>query len=502
VEDSVVVIDGDWIVAVGRGGEVEPPEGAELIDASGLTVLPGLIDAHTHFLSMGVRMMRFVDLSGTSSIPEAVDLVAERLKATPRGEWVVGRGWDDSKWEERRYITKEDLDPLFPEHPIALTRVCGHLITVNSRALELAGITRETHDPPGGKIDRGADGEPIGVLRDARRLIEKAIPPISEEVWLEGLKKACDHALSLGCTGVHDAGLDAFGLRMYQAALDQGLLKVRAYTMLRGDASIRGAADLGLQTGFGNEMLRLGSAKFLIDGSLGARTAALFEPYEDDPETKGLPRMEPEELNEKVKAAHASGLQVAIHAIGDRGIELAINAIDEALREAPRKDHRHRIEHCEILTSGQIERIRELGIVASMQPNFVGEWSGPGGLYEARLGGRRLRQNNPYRLLLDEGVRVAFGSDSMPFNPLYGIWSAVNHPIRQSRISLEEAVKCYTLDSAYASFEEDLKGSVEPGKLADITILDGNITELPAEDIRNVPVYMTLVNGKIMYKKR
>ncbi|MCW3979707.1 MAG: amidohydrolase family protein, partial [Candidatus Bathyarchaeota archaeon] len=196
---------------------------------------------------------------------------------------------------------------------------------------------------------------------------------------------------------------------------------------------------------------------------------------------------------------HRQGSQVAVHAIGDYGIEVTINAIEEAIRDSPRKDHRHRIEHCEILSSTQIERIKRLGIIPSMQPNFVGEWSGPDGLYETRLGAKRLRQNNPYRFLLDEDIRVCFGSDGMPFHPLYGIWSAVNHPVRESRITLEEAVRAFTLDAAYASFEEDLKGSLEPGKLADITILEKDLTEIPGDEIKDVQVYMTIVGGKILY---
>ncbi|MCW3992198.1 MAG: amidohydrolase [Candidatus Bathyarchaeota archaeon] len=499
-KDSVVVLDGDRIVAVGRRGELAVPEDAEVIDAAGRTVLPGLIDAHTHFLRMGVAMIRLIDLSGAESLAEAVELVGARVDETPVGEWVMGRGWDESKWEEGRYVTKDDLDPISPDRPVMVTRVCGHLITLNSRALELAGVTRETPDPPGGRIDRGPGGEPMGVLRDARHLVEKVIPPVTEEIALEGLRRACELALSLGCTGVHDAGVDAFSVGIYQRAQERGLLKVRAYLMM-AHPLFRAAAELGVRTGFGNEMLRLGSAKLLIDGSLGARTAALFEAYADDPETKGLLMMPPEELTERVKAAHIHGLQAAVHAIGDRGIEHALNAVEEALREAPRRDHRHRVEHCEVLTANQIERLRELGVVASVQPNFVGEWSGSEGMYEARLGRRRLRRNNPYRLLLDEGVRVAFGSDCMPFNPLYGLWSAVNHPVRASRITLEEAVRCYTLDAAYASFEEDLRGSVEPGKLADITILDGDLTELPSDEIKDVPVHMTIVGGKILYRR-
>jgi predicted amidohydrolase YtcJ len=211
--------------------------------------------------------------------------------------------------------------------------------------------------------------------------------------------------------------------------------------------------------------------------------------------------MPPEELTEKVKKIHNKGIQVAVHAIGDYAIDLVINSIEEAIRNSPRKDHRHRIEHCELLSSTQIERIQRLGIIASMQPNFVGEWSGRDGLYETRLGKKRLRQNNPYRFLLDEDVVISFGSDGMPFHPLYGIWSAVNHPVKNSRITLEEAVRSYSLDAAYASFEEDIKGSIEPGKLADITILDKDLTEIPSEEIKDVQAQMTIIGGEIQFTR-
>jgi predicted amidohydrolase YtcJ len=500
LNDSVVLVKGNWVIAVGKRGDVEIPDGAELIDASGMTVLPGLIDAHHHFLWMGMRMIQTVSLRDTKTLAEAVEKVKQRVTEAKKGEWIVGSGWDDSKWVERRYMNKYDLDPFSVDNPILLSRVCGHLLTLNSKALEIAGITKDTEDPPGGQVDKSEEGEPTGILRDARQLVGSHVPPPTMEVALKGLKRACDHALSLGCTGVHEAGVSGFEIRAYLKTLEMGVLKVRAYLMWREDLS-ESMRLLGLLTGFGNEIVRLGSAKLLIDGSIGARTASLFEPYKDDPSTKGLLMMPEEDLKEKVKGIHGQGHQVAIHAIGDYGIEASINAIEEALKASPRKDHRHRIEHCEILTTSQIERIKQLGIVPSMQPNFAGEWSGPDGLYEARLGARRLRQNNPYRLLLDEDIRVCFGSDGMPFDPIYGIWSAVNHPIRESRISLEEAVKAFTLDAAYASFEDDLKGSLEPGKLADITILEKDLTEVPGDEIKDVKVHMTMVGGNILYKK-
>ncbi len=498
IRDSVVVIACERIVAVGERAQVEVPEGTEIIDIAGKTVIPGLIDAHLHFLKMGMMMMRTVDLSQTKSIKEAQNAIMGKLSQTKKGQWVLGRGWDDSKWADRRYINKWDLDPFTTDHPVMLTRVCGHMITLNSKAMEVAGITKDTPNPHRGKVDKNPDGEPTGVLRDAGQLINPFIPKETAELALEGIKLANEHALSLGCTGIHDAGLSDFGIMAYQTALKEGILKVRVNLMWRGDLT-ESIGAVGLQSGFGNQMLRLGPAKIVMDGSLGARTAALYEAYEDDPSTKGLTLMSEEELNEQVRMIHDQGSQLAIHAIGDYGIDLVINAIEAALKRSPRKDHRHRIEHCELLSTDQIERIRRLGIVASMQPNFVGEWSGPESLYEARLGKRRLRQNNPFRALLDEGIRVPFGSDGMPFHPLYGIHSAVNHYIKNSRISVEEAVKCFTLDAAFSAFEDEIKGSIEPGKLADITVLEKDLVEVPSEAIKDIRVCITMVNGEILY---
>ena len=500
VKDSVVLVNGEWITAVGKKGEIPIPDGAEIINASGKTVIPGLIDAHMHFMGLGTRLMRTVNLRDTKNIAEALEIIKEKVSETKPGEWIQGRGWDDSKWEDRRYITKFDLDPLTPNNPVILTRVCGHLSSVNSKALEVAGVTTETPNPHGGVIDKNENGELTGVFRDAAGVVYRAIPPVSEEIKLEGLRKACDHALSLGCTGIHEAGTGAESLSIYQKALDMGYLKIRMYLMWSGGLRDH-MKGLGLRTGFGNNMIKLGSAKMMIDGSMGARTAALFEPYADDSSTTGNLTIPLEDFDKNVKAVHDSGSQIGVHAIGDRAIEATINAFEKALKANPRKDHRHRIEHCEVLTTTQIERIKQLGIIPSVQPNFVGEWSGPDGLYEARLGKKRLRENNPYRTLLDNDIKICNGSDGMPFNPIYGIWSAINHWIKSSRITLEEAIRGFTLDAAYASFEEDLKGSTETGKLADIVIVNDDWTEIPSDEIKNTTVQMTLVGGKILYNK-
>jgi predicted amidohydrolase YtcJ len=498
IKDSIIILRDEYIVEVGKRDSVEIPPNAEVYDITGKTIMPGLIDSHCHFQEMGVGMISKVPLNDTKSIEEALNMVKKRIADAKPGEWILGKGWDEAKWPENRYLTKEDLDNIAPNNPVMLNRVCGHLVSINTKAMEAAGITRDTQDTQGGHVDKDEDGENTGILRDCRYLVEAVIPPTSIETMKEGLQLASAHALSLGCTGVHDAGLFNKNIQAYQQAEKEGKLKVRAYIMLKGDAQ-EAAINIGVQTGLGDDMVQMGPVKLMMDGSLGARTAALFEPYSDEPSTSGLILENPKILTEKIVSAHDANLQTATHAIGDLAVEKTLDSIQEAIRRNPKKNHRHRIEHCEITSSQQIERIRQLGVIPAMQPNFIGEWSGPGSMYNQRLGDRRERLTNQYRAMLDEDIRVAFGSDGMPFNPIYGIWSAVNHPIKENRITLEEAIMCYTLNSAYAGFHEEKIGSIEVGKLGDIAVFNGDLTEIPKEEIRNSKCYMTLVNGKILY---
>jgi len=498
INDSIVVINDEYIVAVGKRDEIPIPDGSEVYDITGKTIMPGLIDSHCHFLWMGVAMKTMVLLNDTENIMEALVRVKKRVSETKPGEWIVGNGWDESKWSENRYLNRYDLDVISPDNPVMLSRICGHLVVLNSMALEMANITKDTQDDKGGHVDKDESGENTGILRDCRYLVMDVIPKVSMETMIDAVGVASEHALSLGCTGIHDALLSASEIKSYQHALSSGKLKVRAY-MFQSDEVVDGSIAVGLETGFGNNMLRLGPSKLMMDGSLGARTAALFEPYDDEPDTSGLVLEKPEVLLAKVMKAHDNNIQTATHAIGDLAIEHSLDAIQEALRRNPRKDHRHRIEHCEITSAQQIERIRNLGVIPDMQPNFIGEWSGPGSMYRQRLGEKRDRMSNQYRAMLDEGIRVAFGSDGMPFNPIYGIWSAVNHPIRQNRITLEEAIMCYTLNAAYSGFWEDVTGSLETGKLADVAVFNGDLTDIPSEEIRDAECFMTLVNGKIHY---
>lgn len=510
ISDGAIVTHGSKIIAVGPRKDITLPQGVEVIDVNGKTVIPGFIDSHTHFILMGMRVLTTLDLSKTRSLTEVLQLIKKRIPEVPKGAWLEGHGWDESSWPERRYPMKWDLDPISSEVPIVLTPYYGHLVAVNSVALEAANVSKDTSNPPGGEVVKDPETkEPTGILRDeAMRLISEVKPPTTREISLQGLREACAIALKWGCTSIHELDADAIQLSTYQTAREDGSLRVRAYVMPTArftEEIIDSLGVLGLRTGFGDEFYRIGAAKIFIDGSMGARTAVFTEPYKDDPSTKGLFTISPEELKTRVSKAHDYGMQITIHAIGDGGIEAALDAYEDALKKNNREDHRHRIEHCEILTEKQIQRIKRLGVIPSMQPNFAGEWGGPGGMYDQRLGPERLKMNNPYRRLLDEGIRVAFGSDCgycppWPMNPLYGLWAAVRHPIEGSSISLEEAVKGYTLDAAHASFEEGIKGSLEPGKLADIAVLSRDLYAIAPDEIKNVTVDLTMVGGKIEYR--
>lgn len=502
------MIRGNKIAAVGKRSATKIPAGAHVIDASGRTVVPGLIDSHTHFLSWGYRLGH-LQLSEADSIKDVLARLKHYIefRGLPEGKWVQGRGWDDQYLRERRYPNKYDLDKVSPDNPVVLTRVCGHMMVLNSLALELCNITKDTPNPRGGVIDKDDQNDPTGVLRDARGLVSEYIPPPTYEELRQGIRDAASLAHSLGATTIHDASRPDEATvhnstQPYVDAHREGDLGIRAHVMTWYPRDWSG-----------DEWLSFGTLKIGIDGSMGAQTALLYDPYANDSSTRGVYVGDQERNKRVVQEAHGMGGQIAIHAIGDRAVNEAISRIEEALA-VPREDHRYRIEHFEYPTDEDIMRARRLGIVASMQPNFVGEWAWPGGMYETRLGKERNRRSNPYRRLLDLGFHVPFGSDGMPFHPLYGIWSAVNHPNPDSRITVEEAVRCYTLEGAYATREEGIKGSVEAGKLADIVVLPMDITEpefkLKATDaevveaakkrLKAYKVDMTILNGDIVYK--
>jgi hypothetical protein len=508
LSDAVVVVEGNKIVAVGNRKHISIPKGTEVIDATRKTVVPGLIDSHTHFLGMGYSLTH-LQLRDARSVGDIVEGLRHYIssRAVPEGKWVQGRQWDDQNLRERRYPTRHDLDPASPGNPVALTRICGHMIVLNSMALEACGITRDTPNPPGGLVDKDQWGEPTGVLRDARDLVTPHIPPPTHEELRQGLRDAAALAHSLGCTGITDCSrpdesVPQLSTKPYVDAHRENDLSLRCHVMTWYPREWSG-----------DQWLTFGTLKIGIDGSAGAQTALMYEPYADNPATFGVYVGDQERNRRVVAEQHIKGGEVAIHAIGDRACTEAIDRIEEALAVKPRSDHRYRIEHFEYPTDADVERARRLGVVASMQPNFVGEWGWPGGMYDTRVGWDRLARGNPYRRLLDLGFHMPFGSDGMPFHPLYGIWSAVNHPILGSRITVEEAVRCFTFEGAWVAREEAVRGTIEIGKLADIAIFEGDLTgawfrlggakpevlEGMRMEIKRSKAWLTMLDGEVVY---
>jgi predicted amidohydrolase YtcJ len=504
---ALAVRDGK-ILAVGSTAEIRKLAGprTKIEDLGGKTVLPGFIDAHMHLVSVGLRESGYyLDLSQARSLEETLALVRARAQHTERDQWVLGRGWDESHWPEHRYITKADLDRIAPKHPVVLVRVCGHILCANSVALKKISVT-----PRAGEFD-----EPSGLLREetAWAFLQQLQP--SDDQIRDAIVAGVKLAHKLGVTAIHDIAKPAH-IRAYIALHQAHQLKLRVRLNIEVHYLDQLIA-LGLRTGFGDELLKLGAIKFFADGSLGARNAALREPYQTSPPApplKGegsLPspsrggagggvsplgklNYEQSELNRLVKRAHDHGFQVMIHAIGDRAIDAALEALSHA---GATPERRHRIEHAELLHPEQIIRMRELGIIASMQPNFL-QWSGPGGLYEARLGPERDAHIDPHRKVLDAGVALAFGSDGMPFGPLYGIHWAVNAPHPDQRVSVAEAIHAYTLGAAYAAFEEHSMGSLEPGKFADFIVLSRDPFQAPTQ-INEIAIERTYLAGERVF---
>jgi len=498
---AVAVKDGK-IVAVGSNNEISRyvDSQAKVVDAEGRTVVPGFVDCHIHMTDFG-HQQQVLNLRNIRSIKEMKDKIREYALKTSGVSWILGGRWDHERFVEKRYPTRWDLDEAVSDRPVFLIRVCGHVGVVNTKALQLAGITRETV-VCGGKVDLDKEsGEPNGILREnALDLVWRVVPKPTAAELEEACLKACRKAVEEGLTGVHWIVDSAEELRVIQKLHKEGKLPLRVYLGIP-DKLLDKAVGLGLTTGFGNDMLKLGFVKVFADGSLGARTAALKEPYSDKPETSGMLLLSQRKLNKLVLKAHKAGWQVAVHAIGDRATEAALKAFSKALRTLPRENSRHRIEHCSVLNPRLVQWMKRLNLIASVQPHFIVSdfW------VVERVGAERARWVYPFKTLMNESVVVAAGSDCPvePISPLLGIWAAVaRKTFKEESLTVEEALKTYTLNAAYASFDEALKGTIEVGKFADITILSENIFEIPPERIKDVEVEMTIVGGKIVYKRK
>ncbi|MFC4407297.1 amidohydrolase [Haloarchaeobius iranensis] len=487
--EAVAIRDGE-VVRLDSAYEIEFLVGVDtdVVDCGGRTVVPGFVDAHTHMQQLGQYQVH-ADLSEAGSVDEAVETLASDAKDD--GDWLLGFGWDESEWDEARYLTREDLDRVSDERPVAAVRVDMHTAALNSVALERLADAMPDADV------RTEAGEPTGVVvEDAVEPVWDAIDPDPAETR-ELLTAARDYAHRHGITCVHDMVRQSHAPRVYRELdlADELALRVRInYWSDHLDA----VQEAGLRTNHGSEFVEVGAIKSFTDGSFGGRTAKLSEPYADDPGETGTWVVDPDELRDIVGEADDAGLQCTVHAIGDEAVEETLSVFEAT--EDPGAA-RHRVEHVELATDEHVERFAETGIVASCQPNFL-QWADEGGLYDQRLGEDRRRRSNRYRDLLDAGAHLAFSSDVMPMDPLLGVCHAVSAPSEHQQLSVTEALRAYTLGGAYAGFDEDRMGTVAVGKRADFAVLGASPWDADAEAIRDIDVAMTLVDGEVVYDAR
>jgi len=502
--DAVAVRDGE-IVGVGDAYEIDFLNGVEteVVDLGGRVLLPGFIDAHTHLQHLG-RSLVHADLSAADSPDDCVTLLAESAEddASPddeRDDWVLGFGYDESTWAESRYLTREDLDRVSETRPVAAFREDMHIAAVNSVALD-----RFVDEMPDGDVRRaGADGsgQPTGVVvEEAVDVIYDAIEPDAEETR-ELLAAAQREAHRLGVTGVHDMVRDSRAPQVYREMDLDGDLSLRVRLNYWSD-HLDALVETGLRTNHGSEFVRVGGVKTFTDGSLGGRTAKLSEPYADAEEPDGDEQSEatgqwvvpPAELRDLVSRADGEGFQLTAHAIGDEAVDQTLSAYEAT---GDPGGARHRVEHAELVSDRNVERFAESGVVASVQPNFL-KWAREGGLYDQRLGAERRRTADRFADLLDAGAQLAFGSDCMPLDPLFGVYQAVNAPEDCQRLSVTEALRAYTRGAAYAGFDEDRLGTIEVGTEADFVALERSPWE-HSDEIADIDVALTVVDGDVVY---
>jgi len=516
IAQAVSVRDGK-IVVVGSTKNVLEMAGKNttVIDLQGKTAVPGFVESHCHPSLAGPMLCFEVDARTATSIDEIVNMLREKASKLPKGKWVKGMGYDDQKLKEKRHPTRYDLDKASTNHPVYLTRTDGHLAVANSVALQLAKITRDTPDPDGGRFDREPHtGEPNGVLREkAQTLIKPLIPPYSIEEIKEGLVSAFDQLAGWGITSFHDAAVVHDSMVAYQELLAENRLPLRVAMMIVGipmlefPGYLSELKALGIKAGFGNDRLRIYGTKFMCDGSMSGWTAALHEPYSNEPNEYGIIVTPIEELTASIVEAHKAGLRPVTHAIGDRAIDIVLDAIEMALSERPDPDHRMTIEHCSLPTEEAIDRIKRLGVLPSSSVGFLYEL-GPAHLLG--IGKERAKRYFPHRTYLQKGIISVGNSDWFVTSAniaqqLYGVVTRKGYSGDvigpEQAISVMDALRLYTINGAYASFEEKIKGSIEPGKLADMVVLDRDILTIPEEEIKDMKVETTIVGGEIVYQR-
>jgi hypothetical protein len=486
----------------------------KVVDAGGKLLIPGFNDAHVHFVTSGARLDQ-IQLSDATSMNEFTRRIAERAKMTPKGEWIEGGDWDETKWTPANLPTKDVIDSVTPDNPVFLEHHDGHMALANSVALRLAGATAQTPDPPGGTIVRDAQGNPTGALKDAaRNVVLKVIPPLSHDQRLQAMQRALERAAELGVTSfqdMNDENSDSFAdIRGYGELLQSGELTARVY-VAPAVSDWQEQAKVGIRQAFGSPFLRIGATKGFADGSLGSGTAYFFDPYNDDPNNSGLlgEQMHPlSQMRDWIMQADAAGLQICTHAIGDRAISTVLDLYTDVVRAHHGMERRLRIEHAQHMAAKDFARFAQLDVIASVQPYQAiddGRWA------EGRIGHDRASRTYAFRTFLNHGVHLAFGTDwpYAPLDPMLTVFAAVtratldgknpNGWFPEQKLTVAEAVEAYTIGSAYAEFQEKEKGSITPGKLADMVLLSEDILSLDPVKIRDVKVLKTIVGGKVVW---
>lgn len=509
VAQAVAVKDG-VIVAVGSDEDLKTwiETAKEKIDLGGKTVVPGLIDAHAHLAGYAAGLAT-IDLVGTTGIAEIGAKVAAKVAELQPGEWIIGRGWDQNDWEVKQFPTAADLDAFAPEHPVLLSRVDGHAIWVNSKALELAGVTKATQAPSGGEIIRDAKGNPTGIFVDtAEGLIDRMVPSVPRERMKELLQQAVQNCLAVGLTGNHEMGAGPDGIALVKELIDEGKWPFRLYVLLSSGLPNLDAIMAEGHQDHGNGRLIVRAVKAYADGALGSRGAALLAPYSDRPDSSGLLISSKEKLQELTERCLKAGFQVGTHAIGDLGNRTVLDAYEAALAATGATDARLRVEHAQIISPEDMGRFKTLGVLPSMQPTHCTSdlpWA------IERVGEERIKGAYAWRTLLDTGVIIPCGSDFPVegINPIWGFYSAVTRKHQdgtpadgffpEQKMSREEALKGFTIWAAWSGFMEDRIGSIEVGKRADFVILDRDIMQVPEAEILATKVVKTILDGTVVY---
>jgi len=518
MREEAIAVRGDRIQAVGKNTEIEKLKGpqTQVVDLGGHFVMPGFNDAHMHLVDAGLQKLS-VDLTGVKTLDEFRQRVLAKVEKAKAGEWILGGGWDETAWPVKALPSRWDLDEVSGGHPVFLDRVDGHLAVANTRALQLASITIASKDPQGGMIDRDANGQPTGILRDtAQHAVRVVIPPPTHEMRRKGIEVALEDLAAHGVTSAQDNSPEWENFQIYEELEKEGKLTARISEWLPFNDSVEDLKKKRDSHPQSDLMLHTGMLKGFMDGSLGGHTAALLDPYADDPRNSGLPRYDADKLNEMAKERVLAGFQLGFHAIGDKGVQMALDAFAEAEKAAREQkvkapnggdDFRLRVEHAQVTTPAQVARFKELKVIASMQPSHLltdMRWA------QDRLGPKRAATSYAWAAFLNKGVTLAFGTDYPvePVAPFRGLYAAITRKSEngkqeffpEQKLTIDQAIAAYTTGSAFAEFEEKEKGKLVPGMLADFVVLDRDVTAASPEKVLATKVLRTVVGGKTVYE--